>query len=61
MQVCNASGIICASSGFIDCMGHVKNSTSYVYSHRDFSILFFGPNFGPIPNGKSAYIFPKSR
>ena len=32
-----------------------------MWCYRDFSRLFLGPNFGPIPNGKSAYIFPKSR
>ena len=30
-------------------------------SFRDFSRLFLGSNFGPIPNGKRACIFPKSR
>ena len=28
---------------------------------QGFSRLFLGLNFGPIPNGKSAYIFPKRR
>ena len=31
------------------------------FRDRDFSRLFLGPKFGPIPNGKRACIFPKSR
>ena len=43
------------------CNQGLTNRFSYDLPSRDFSRLFLGPNFGPIPNGKSACIFPKSR
>ena len=40
---------------------HFMIATSYHRQFGDFSRLFLGPNFDPIPNRKRACIFPKSR